>query len=173
MTDLRHRDSAARSERSDRLNQRNHARSDSGATGYTGAASSADFADPQQRRHDYDVQAMETSLSSPRSVVRNPIPPPSVTVRSEFPTLSRSRQQQSLTCLVTVEVVEGKWRPDPEDMRGAPPLPSNPNDGREQTKTHTQKRSVEGFYQSPAMIEQITEDLHNRVDNWHGLDFSK
>ena len=97
-----------------------HMRSDSGATG---VASSADYAGTHDGRHPYDLQSMEASLS-PRGMVKSPIPPPTVTVRSEFPTLSRSRQQQSLTCLVTVEVVEGKWRPDPEDVRGVPPMPS-------------------------------------------------
>ena len=82
---------------------RAHGRSDSGATGL---ASSNDYATTHDgRRHDFDVQSMETSLSSPRGLLKSPIPAPTVTVRSEFPTLSRSRQQQSLTCLITVEVV--------------------------------------------------------------------
>ena len=111
--DQRQRDSSHSRERSERMGSsmsRQHIRSDSGATG---VASSGDYADTHNgRRHDYDVQSMETSLSSPRGLLKSPIPAPTVTVRSEFPTLSRSRQQQSLTCLVTVEVVEGKWRPE-------------------------------------------------------------
>jgi hypothetical protein len=58
---------------------RQHLRSDSGATG---VASSHDYAAAQDgRRHDYDVQSMETSLSSPRGLLKNPIPAPTVTVR--------------------------------------------------------------------------------------------
>ncbi|CAO2651582.1 Nn.00g041520.m01.CDS01 [Neocucurbitaria sp. VM-36] len=152
---------------------RQHGRSDSGATGL---ASSNDYAPTHEgRRHDYDVQSMETSLSSPRGLLKSPIPPPTVTVRSEFPTLSRSRQQQSLTCLVTVEVVEGKWRPDPSDMRGPPPLPSiasaSESFGRE--KSPANSRQFEPQYEPAEVLDEITEDLHARVDNWHGLDFSR
>lgn len=165
---------------------RQHMRSDSGATG---AASSHDYAAAQDgRRHDYDVQSMETSLSSPRGLPKNPIPAPTVTVRSEFPTLSRSRQQQSLTCLVTVEVVEGKWRPDPDDVRGAPggPQPSiagttesshsNPNSFARPKSPSRSRRAGYDFdtpYESEEVLDEITEDLHSRVDNWHGLDFSR
>lgn len=157
---------------------RQHLRSDSGATGV--ASSHNDYAAAQDgRRHDYDVQSMETSLISPRGLLKNPIPPPTVTVRSEFPTLSRSRQQQSLTCLVTVEVVEGKWRADPEDMRGAP-LPSaasatESSFGRPKSPARSRQAAYEFDtpYESEEVLDEITEDLHSRVDNWHGLDFSR
>ncbi|KAF2126038.1 von Willebrand and RING finger domain-containing protein [Dothidotthia symphoricarpi CBS 119687] len=167
--------SHSRDQSSDRggSRSRQHLRSDSGATGIT---SSNDYAATQDgRRHDYDVQSMETSLSSPRGHLKCPIPAPTVTVRSEFPTLSRSRQQQSLTCLVTVEVVEGKWRPDPEDIRGALPLPSIAS----ATGSHRRERSPARSRQSNTpsvsteILDEITEDLHARVDNWHGLDFSR
>jgi len=172
----RQRDSSHSRERSDnnvRSMSRQHLRSDSGATGI---ASSGDYAATHDgRRHDYDVQSMESSLSSPRGMLKSPIPAPTVTVRSEFPTLSRSRQQQSLTCLVTVEVVEGKWRADPEDMRGAPPMPSiasaTENLGR--TKSPARNRQFETPYESEETLQEMTEDLHSRVDNWHGLDFSR
>ena len=129
------------------------------------------------RRHDYDVQSMETALSSPRaSITKNPIPAPSVTVRSEYPTLTRSRQQQSLTCLVTVEVPEGKWRPDPADLRGAPVLPPIQQDSNpfsNQTRSPVQPQQNNWQFESPEVLEEITEDLRTRVDNWHGLDFSR
>ncbi|KAF2498001.1 von Willebrand and RING finger domain-containing protein [Lophium mytilinum] len=163
-------------ERSERMgsSSRQHNRNDSGATG---AASSGDYADthnPTGRRHDYDVQSMETSLSSPRSLLKNPIPAPTVTVRSEFPTLNRSRQQQSLTCLITIEVVEGKWRPDPEDMRTVPPVPSiHPSENYGRSKSPAPSRALDSLYESPEVLDEVTEDLHSRVDNWHGLDFSR
>ncbi|KAF2191510.1 hypothetical protein K469DRAFT_556977 [Zopfia rhizophila CBS 207.26] len=171
----RQRDSSHSRERSERMGSmsRQHIRSDSGATG---VASSGDYADTHNgRRHDYDVQSMETSLSSPRGLLKSPIPAPTVTVRSEFPTLSRSRQQQSLTCLVTVEVVEGKWRPDPEDMRGAPPLPSIQSATEQfgRGKSPAASRPLDNMYESTQALDEITEDLHSRVDNWHGLDFSR
>lgn len=125
------------------------------------------------RRHDYDVQAMESNLTSPRaSVTRNPIPPPSVSIRSEFPTLNRSRQQQTLTCLVTIEVPDNKWRPDPDDLRVVPPVPAI------RTEDFARPPSPEQTprfypYESPEVLEEITENLRLRVDNWHGLDFSR
>ena len=127
------------------------------------------------RRHDYDVQSMETDLSSPRaSMARNPIPPPLVTVRSEYPTLSRSRQSQTLTCLITIEVPEGKWSPDPGDLRGAPPLPPLPQEKEVvRSRSPSNDRQRDWVIESPETLEQITEDLRVRVDNWHGLDFSR
>ncbi|KAF2270323.1 von Willebrand and RING finger domain-containing protein [Lojkania enalia] len=180
----RQRDSSHSRERSERTMgsvSRQHIRSDSGATGVTGVtgvASSGDYAATHDgRRHDYDVQSMETSLSSPRGLLKSPIPAPTVTVRSEFPTLSRSRQQQSLTCLITVEVVEGKWRPDPEDIRAAPPLPSIASAAeqfpRPKSPSRGNGRPFENAYESPEVLDEITTDLHSRVDNWHGLDFSR
>ncbi|KAK4694254.1 hypothetical protein P7C71_g3297, partial [Lecanoromycetidae sp. Uapishka_2] len=131
------------------------------------------------RRHDYDVQSMETALSSPRaSLTKNPIPAPTVTVRSEYPTLTRSRQQQSLTCLVTIEVPEGKWRPDPADLRGAPVLPptqqdSNTFNNANRPQSPTKPQQADWQTEPPEVLEEITEDLRVRVDNWHGLDFQR
>ena len=121
---------------------------------------------------------METAISSPRaSITKNPIPAPTVTVRSEFPTLSRSRQQQSLTCLVTIEVPEGKWIPDPADIRGAPPVSSaqqgSDTYSNNRPKSPAQSRQVDWPFESTEVLEEITEDLRIRVDNWHGLDFQR
>ncbi|KAK3368080.1 hypothetical protein B0H63DRAFT_68591 [Podospora didyma] len=153
-----------------------HARSDSEATG---VASSGGYPETTQsgppRRHDYDVQAMETSLASPRSVTRNPIPAPTVTVRSEFPTISRSRQQQTLTCLITVEVTDNKWRPDPEDLQAAPPPPAPTRTEEVFARAPSPARSAPRFYpyESNEALAEMTENLRSRVDNWHGLDFSR
>lgn len=153
-----------------------HTRNDSEATG---APSSVGYPETAisgpPRRHDYDVQAMESSLTSPRvGVTRNPIPPPSVSVRSEFPTLNRSRQQQTLTCLVTIEVPDNKWRPDPDDIRGAPPLPPARVE-ETYARPPSPAQSAPRFYpyESPEVLEEITENLRVRVENWHGLDFNR
>ena len=154
-----------------------HTRNDSEVTG--GASSSVGYPETSvsgpPRRHDYDVQAMETNLMSPRaSVTRNPIPAPSVSVRSEFPTLSRSRQQQTLTCLITVEVLDTKWRPDPDDLRSAPPLPViRPEETYNRPPSPAQSAPRFYPYESPEVLEEITENLRMRVDNWHGLDFNR
>jgi len=160
-----------------------HGRNESADTGAQTAISTGDYAETQHtsgRRHDYDVQSMETSLSSPRHSARNPIPPPTVTVRSEFPTLSKSRQQQSLTCLVTVEVVEGKWQPNPEDLRSPPPIPATipeeahePVQQRAQTRAPSQHRAVDSVHEDAAALEEVKDDLYRRCENWHGLDFQR
>ena len=119
---------------------------------------------------------METDLSSPRvSLARNPIPPPAVTVRSEYPTLNRSRQPQTLTCLITIEVPEGKWSPDPEDLRSAPPqLPAMHQEKEVVSQQSAEAvRPLEWQSETPEELEEITEDLRIRVDNWHGLDFKR
>ena len=171
------RDSQERAGRFVAPTRNGHNRNESDATG--GAASSVGYPETTTsgppRRHDYDVQAMETSLISPRaSVTRNPIPPPSVSVRSEFPTLNRSRQQQTLTCLVTIEVPDNKWRPDPDDLRSAPPLPTTrPEDTYARPPSPAQSAPRFYPYESAEVLEEITENLRQRVENWHGLDFNR
>ncbi|KAI0480123.1 Pleckstrin homology domain-containing protein [Xylariaceae sp. FL0804] len=153
-----------------------------GTTGMTGVASSHEYHDPSQngppRRHDYDVQAMETAPASPRAIMRNPIPPPSVAVRSEFPTINRSRQQQTLTCLITVEVPDNKWRPDPEDLgmvNPAAPMRVEEVLSPQQRPPSPARSSQPRFYpyEAPEVLEEMTVVLRNKVDNWHGLDFNR
>lgn len=153
-----------------------HARSDSEATGVTSSAGYPETTQSGPRRaHDYDVQAMESSLASPRNSTRNPIPAPTVSVRSEFPTINRSRQQQTLTCLVTVEVRDSKWRPDPEDLQAVPLPPPQRVEPQFQQRAPSPTRSTPRFYpyEPPEVLEEMTENLRSRVDNWHGLDFSR
>ena len=170
------RDSRDRANRYPGSTKPSHSRNDSEATG---APSSVGYPETTTsgppRRHDYDVQAMETSLVSPRaSVTRNPIPPPSVSVRSEFPTLNRSRQQQTLTCLITIEVPDNKWRPDPDDLRSAPPVPAvRPEDTYARPPSPAQSAPRFYPYEPPEVLEEITENLRMRVENWHGLDFNR
>ncbi|KAI1384449.1 Pleckstrin homology domain-containing protein [Hypoxylon trugodes] len=158
-------------------NAHRHGRSDSEATG---VASSTGYPETAQsgppRRHDYDLQAMETTPGSPRAMARNPIPPPSVVVRSEFPTITRSRQQQTLTCLVTVEVADNKWKPDPEDLGTVNPAPQmRVEDAFAQRPPSPARSSQPRFYpyEAPEVLEEMTENLRTRVDNWHGLDFNR
>lgn len=174
-------------DRVDRYDSRQHARNDSNTTGHTGhtnhtQASGGDPLDqqppPTARRHDYDVHSMESNFSSPRtSMIKNPVPPPTVTVRSEYPTLTRSRQQQALTCLVTVEVPASSWRPDPDDVRTMPPAQAPPPPPRAEDD-FVRPQSPPQSYQPPqpaesGILEAVTESLRSRVDNWHGLDFSR
>ncbi|CAK1364725.1 unnamed protein product [Cercospora beticola] len=148
------------------------------ASGETGAASSG-YAESQPlswRRHEYDVQSMEASVASPRHVSSSPTPPPLVTVRSEFPTLTKSRHQQSLTCLVTVEVTDGQWHTRTRESQ----LPDRALSTREGSikpaprlrPISDQSRAVDSVLEDSALLK-AREDLFRRVDNWHGLDFGK
>lgn len=153
---------------SERTATLSHGRNDSTIT-------AGDFAETNNgypRRHDYDLQSMEASLSSPPGIIKNPIPPPTVTVRSEFPTITRSRQQQSLTCLITVEVTEGKWRPSVEDLQPVAPKTGTSGDfiSLQSPRSHRRDNSA---YEIRQQLEEVAEELHGRVDNWHGLDFSR
>ncbi|KAJ6096695.1 hypothetical protein N7486_007441, partial [Penicillium sp. IBT 16267x] len=124
------------------------------------------------RRHDYDVQAMESDLSPRQGVIKNPIPAPIVTVRSEFPTMNRSRQQQSLTCLITVEVPEGNWRPNVEDLRHSQATQQQLDEPYSARFGGSQ--DARSFQQEPAEnLDEIAEELKSRVDNWHGLEFNR
>lgn len=156
-------------------------------SGDTGMASNTDYAETHHhstgRRHDYDVQSMETTISSPRHMAKNPVPAPTVTVRSEFPTLSKSRQQQSLTCLVTVEVIDGKWQPNPEDLRSPPPLPATipeevydaptPKPEPRSQSSRDMRKPAEPSQEDLQELERVKEELYGRCENWHGLDFQR
>ena len=154
-------------------------------SGDTGHKTSTDYAETHHtsqtntRRHDYDVQSEETTLKTPRHAARHPIPSPIVTVRSEFPTLSKSRQQQSLTCLVTVEVVDSKWHANPADLRSPPTVPSTIT---EESKSHApsmrtaRSRAVDSVHddeQARQAMSEAKDELYKRVDNWHGLEFAQ
>ncbi|CAK7263404.1 hypothetical protein SEPCBS119000_000465 [Sporothrix epigloea] len=167
-----------------RANSR-HGRSDSGGTGL---ASSVEYPETAQsggprRAHDYDVHSMETALSGPHVTKRSSIPVPTVTVRSEFPTISRSRQQQTLTCLISIEVPDSKWRADQNDLQS-----SNNSVLQQQAlngsgvhgdgsleRQSSPVRAVPRFYpsESPDVLDEVAENLRNRVENWHGLEFSR
>ncbi|KAL2849969.1 von Willebrand and RING finger domain protein [Aspergillus pseudodeflectus] len=163
-------DTGSQRERIERLTQgsrQQHSRNGSAA------GSSGEYHDG--RRHDYDLQAMESDLS-PRTApaMKNPVPAPTVTIRSEFPTLNRSRQQQSLTCLITVEVPEGNWRPDADDLRSGSTTHSQPKDepypsGRFPSIPDTKPPPFE----ARENLDEIAEELRTKVDNWHGLEFSR
>jgi hypothetical protein len=152
-----------------------HSRNDSGN------ASSADYANDHgsqpPRKHDYDLHAMETSVPGAQvKDTKQPIPAPIVTVRSEYPTLTRSRQQQTVTCLVTVEVPEGKWHGQMDEAQHMPPVPPLPSDsGVGITAMHRQRdiQQPPMNYESPDVLEEITHELRMRVDNWHGLEFQR
>ena len=169
------RDTSSQRERVERLTGGSQAQQSLSRNG-SAAGSSGEYHEGQHtssgRRHDYDVQAMESDLSPRPGVTKNPIPAPIVTVRSEFPTMNRSRQQQSLTCLITVEVPEGNWRPNAEDLRystSGQSLHEEPLSARFGDSQDARSLQCEPMEN----LDEIAEDLRGRVDNWHGLEFQR
>ncbi|KAJ5093347.1 hypothetical protein N7456_009208 [Penicillium angulare] len=169
------RDTTSQRERVERLTTNSQPRQPHSRNG-SAAGSSGEYNEGQHtssgRRHDYDVQAMESDLSPRPGVTKNPIPAPIVTVRSEFPTMNRSRQQQSLTCLITVEVPEGNWRPNADDLRHGPTTQEQMDEpfsarfgGSQDARSITQEPTEN--------LDDVAEELRNRVDNWHGLEFNR
>lgn len=169
---------------------RGHGRNDSETTGQH-TSISAGYPEPQRhapvhQHHPFDVSQMESDVGavpSPRSsIVKNPIPAPVVRVRAEFDTIERSRVQQTLTCLVTVEVPDNGWRADPVDLR----LPTLPNISEEERYQQRPPSPVKSLprpaaapaprfypYESAEVLSEMTSNLCSRVENWHGLDFSR
>ena len=151
-----------------------HARNDSGN------ASSADFSAPEpvvpNRKHDYDLHAMETNVTAPQPAQpKRSLPAPIVTVRSEFPTMNRSRQQQSLTCLVTVEAPEAKWKPNLEEYHDGQPTPAPSTDRSIPAANAPWRRPppIPESYETTRHLQEVTEELRMRVENWHGLEFHR
>ena len=106
---------------------------------------------------------------------KRPIPAPIVTVRSEYPSLARSKHSQTLTCIITVEVPGGKWSPNVEDLR-LPPMPHAPQEKEVVSlRLPPLRERQEPLHdtESPEELEEVTEDLRARVENWHGLDFAR
>ena len=189
-----------------------HNRNESNGTYRTSGGMSGASGLSWKRHPEYDRVSVDSETASQRSQrAKNPIPNPQITIKSEYPTLTRSRQQQNLTCLVTVEVPEGKWQPDMEDLRSMRPRlsqtverthrhgPSNASQrsaggpgiggggpgggggggagnkhvgGRQMQMQMGGARMPEPL-ESEEELQRVTEDLHSRVDNWHGLDFSR
>ncbi|PKY02485.1 hypothetical protein P168DRAFT_291625 [Aspergillus campestris IBT 28561] len=171
------RDTSSQRDRVERLtigSRPQHGRNDSLA------GSSGDYNDAQVasngRRHDYDLQAMESDLSPRPGSSKNPIPAPTVTIRSEFPTLNRSRQQQSLTCLITVEVPEG-WRANADDIRQSTmdqPLPLDEPYAAVRRPSVQESRHLPPLsFEPQENLDEVAENLRSRVDNWHGLEFQR
>lgn len=161
-----------------------HWRNNSNVSGGDYVEQPPSIAPPAIRRQDYDFHSMENE-PSPRNSVSNPIPPPTLTVKSEFPTLNRSKTQQSLTCLVTLEVTQNKWQnyaddvpavPSAYDSQYAPPSPTGRNQfsfDRPETSTRAREREAQLEREEQDHLATITEELRQRVENWHGLDFNR
>lgn len=153
-----------------------HNRNTSGETGMTSRNGISDMQDSTSHRRELDRS--DTSVQDPWHMAKSSIPAPTITVRSEFPTINKSRQQQSLTCLVTVEVVEPRFQPIAEELQS--PLSAASSARQDQSGPFTlndsrrsdNRRLVDSVHEETA-LEEAREQLMSRVDDWHGLDVAR
>lgn len=164
-----------------------HWRNNSAVSGGDHAEQTPPIVQPSIRRHYYDFHCSDSDPST-RISISDPIPPPTLTVKSEFPTLSRSKAQQSVTCLVTLDVPEKKLQNYADDtpfvpsmsiiydQKYQPPSPTERNqcsiDRTVQTLEHLHERG-RNVEREEEHLAYITEELRQRVENWHGLDFNR
>ena len=174
-----HRPRNSRRTSNETFHERPRSRARGPGNGRLSAKQSMDRMTTVQARDEVDNETIHSAVPSSvnnrsLSAVRNPIPAPTVTIRSEYPSLTHSRHPQSLTCLVTVEVPEGKWAPQPDDF--AQPLPVNRGGSVRNTSIFSaprlEKKAVEVF-EDEEDLKYALEDLRNRLDNWHGLNFTR
>ena len=90
--------------------------------------------------------------------------------------MTRSKQAQSLTCLVTVEVFDTKIRPhfgQQQTLQNAASTTSEPVPGSRPPTPPAKDVEDEDKTARAQEMESVAMGLHSRVDNWHGLDFSR
>ncbi|KAJ5126119.1 hypothetical protein N7526_008296 [Penicillium atrosanguineum] len=144
------RDTSNQRERVERLTVTSQPRQPHSRNG-SAAGSSGEYNEGQHtssgRRHDYDVQAMESDLRSPAGRDKEPYPRPDC------------------------DLPEGNWRPDADDLRApnGQQLLDEPYSAR--FGGSQDSRSLQ--FEPSENMDEIAEELRNRVDNWHGLEFSR
>lgn len=128
-------------------------------------------------RSNDDIRSLTNSLRSSRTGAKNSISAPTITIRSEFSNLVRSRQPQTLTCLVTVEVAEGMWMADMEDLRGSSSMrPIRTSQVESNYTYHPPRQRTRLRYNPQDSVKgmaKVANELDCRVDSWHGLDFAR
>lgn len=129
-----------------------------------------------KRRHavESSIDTTVPTTTTRFSLPRNPIASPVLNLRSEYPTLTRSKQPQSLTCLITVEVPDTNIRPNFSEQQTSKNAASAVPEPVHISRPPTPPKDIEeDELDSSEEMDGIALDLQSRVDNWHGLDFSK
>jgi hypothetical protein len=99
--------------------------------------------------------------------VRNPIPAPVVSVKCEFQTLTRLTRGQEISCLVTIEVPKGKWKPRHSELLC---LPTRVNDTRSMQSDDSYDTDEE-LDEKALRLKDAAEQLYIKVPNWDKLDY--
>jgi hypothetical protein len=78
-------------------------------------------------------------------------------------------------------VIDGKWHPNPEDLRSPPPVPATipeeafdtPHAEPKSQRHPAVHRQVDSVHEDMQAMELVKEELYSRCENWHGLDFQR
>jgi len=124
---------------------------------------------------DDDVSDHRSTITNSKHTkhIRNPIPAPIVVIRSEYPSLTRLNKPQVCTCLVTIEVPKGRWKPRASDLdRALLRVPQTRS--MESDATDSMDDTVDDdMRESDLELEKKAKDLYENVSTWHGLPFDE
>ncbi|KAI5283152.1 hypothetical protein KEM54_002355, partial [Ascosphaera aggregata] len=137
---------------------------------------SSDYYMESPRQIMSEAISVDAQLLYRGNIAFRPIPHPLVTVRSEFPTISQSGQQQPFTCLVTVEVPAKGWTLDEKDFQQLLVPKKFPVVEEEQVLEPVDNPlpQVPPLTNDPSMVlDAIADHLRDRVIYWHDLDWRK
>lgn len=104
--------------------------------------------------------------------IKNPIPPPTIHIKSEYPNLTRSEEARVLICVVTVEVPSGRWKPNKDELGLLRKIPETRSMQSTQSESYAES-SDEDSAEDSEDLQREASDLRDKVDNWHGLPFAK
>jgi hypothetical protein len=121
--------------------------------------------------HDEPEMPVVELPSGVQNVAKYPIPEPTIVMRSEFPSITKSRYQQSLTCMVTVEVPESNWSALSDSNLISPSIQA-PHDhlSIQPSPMPDLPKPMPVIQDSVEDLEAARKELFDRVDDWHGLD---
>ncbi|KAI5300845.1 hypothetical protein KEM55_004514 [Ascosphaera atra] len=123
-----------------------------------------------------DAMSVDTDPAYRSSGLFRPIPAPIISIKGEFPTISRSLQQQAFTCLVSIEVPATGWTLDERDLEQLLPPAGVPivEEAQEHEDLSVPPPQVPPLTDEPVQIlDEIAGDLTSRVVHWHNLDYRR
>lgn len=132
---------------------------------------------PTSSRNGDEPHSPESLNGKRRLSMKYPIAEPVIKLRSEFPSIIKSHKQQSLTCMITVEVAESKWPAHPVDFRQPAVVPATIDEElpavQHITDSAEEFNATQPSEKDLAVLEGLRDDLFQRVENWHGLDYQR
>lgn len=120
-----------------------------------------------------DMTSILPSFVNHTSKLKNPIPAPNIHIKSEYPNLIRSKDAQTLICVVTVEVPDGRWKPSKDELGQLRRIPETRSAQSNHSDSDDGPEDEEDWEENMEDLERAERLLKDRVDNWHGLPFAR